>query len=326
MRAQNIRAGVESGRNPTTLYPYIGADCELFSCRAIFSVQVRFKACKFINGPMHIEHHIAKTSWQQKVEDFVDNAIIQHAIVVLIILNAALLGLETSSEVMSAYGPELVVLDHVILGIFIIELVLLIIARGTDFFKDPWSVFDFVVIAIAVVPATESLSVLRALRVLRVLRLINKVESMRKVVGGLLSCLPSLASVVSLILIIFYVSAVIATNLFGQAFPELFGGMGNTAFTLFQVMTLESWSDGIARPVMEKFPYAWIFFILFILIATFVIVNLFIAVIVDSLTSGSSSEDNQAARDQSDVLRLEMQAMRQELRELKALVLDQSNR
>jgi voltage-gated sodium channel len=275
---------------------------------------------------MHIEHHIAKTSWQQKVEDFVDNAIIQHAIVVLIILNAALLGLETSSEVMSAYGPELVVLDHVILGIFIIELVLLIIARGTDFFKDPWSVFDFVVIAIAVVPATESLSVLRALRVLRVLRLINKVESMRKVVGGLLSCLPSLASVVSLILIIFYVSAVIATNLFGQAFPELFGGMGNTAFTLFQVMTLESWSDGIARPVMEKFPYAWIFFILFILIATFVIVNLFIAVIVDSLTSGSSSEDNQAARDQSDVLRLEMQAMRQELRELKALVLDQSNR
>jgi voltage-gated sodium channel len=187
-------------------------------------------------------------------------------------------------------------------------------------------VFDFVVIAIALVPATESLSVLRALRVLRVLRLINKVESMRKVVGGLLSCLPSLASVVSLILIIFYVSAVIATNLFGQEFPELFGGMGNTAFTLFQVMTLESWSDGIARPVMEKFPYAWVFFIFFILIATFVIVNLFIAVIVDSLTSGSSSEDTQAARDQSDVLQAEIQAMRQELKEIKALVLDQSQR
>jgi voltage-gated sodium channel len=275
---------------------------------------------------MHIEHHIAKTGWQQKVEDFVDNSIVQHAIVVLIILNAALLGLETSQDVMQAYGSELVLLDHFILGIFILELVLLIIARGTDFFKDPWSVFDFVVIAIALVPATESLSVLRALRVLRVLRLINKVESMRKVVGGLLSCLPSLASVVSLILIIFYVSAVIATNLFGQEFPELFGGMGNTAFTLFQVMTLESWSDGIARPVMEKFPYAWIFFIFFILIATFVIVNLFIAVIVDSLTSGSSSEDTQAARDQSDVLQSEMQAMRQELRELKALVIDQSKR
>ena len=275
---------------------------------------------------MHIEHRIAKTGWQQKVEDFVDNSIVQHAIVVLIILNAALLGLETSQDVMQAYGSELVLLDHFILGIFILELFLLIIARGTDFFKDPWSMFDFVVIAIAVVPATESLSVLRALRVLRVLRLINKVESMRKVVGGLLSCLPSLASVVSLILIIFYVSAVIATNLFGQAFPELFGGMGNTAFTLFQVMTLESWSDGIARPVMEKFPYAWIFFILFILIATFVIVNLFIAVIVDSLTSGSSSEESQAARDQSDILQLEMQAMRQEIRELKALVIDQSKR
>jgi voltage-gated sodium channel len=275
---------------------------------------------------MHIEHHIAKTSWQQKVEDFVDNAIVQYAIVVLIILNAALLGLETSHEVMQTYGSELVVIDHVILCIFILELTLLIIARGMDFFKDPWSVFDFIVIAIALVPATESLSVLRALRVLRVLRLINKFDSMRKVVGGLLSCLPSLASVVSLILIIFYVSAVIATNLFGQEFPDLFGGMGNTAFTLFQVMTLESWSDGIARPVMEKFPHAWIFFIFFILIATFVIVNLFIAVIVDSLTSGSSSEDNQAARDQSDQLQAEMQAMRQELRELKALVIDQSKR
>ena len=275
---------------------------------------------------MHIERHIAKTGWQQKVEDFVDNSIVQHAIVVLIILNAALLGLETSQDVMHAYGSELVLLDHFILGIFILELVLLIIARGTDFFKDPWSVFDFIVIAIALVPATESLSVLRALRVLRVLRLINKVESMRKVVGGFLSCLPSLASVVSLILIIFYVSAVIATNLFGQEFPELFGGMGNTAFTLFQVMTLESWSDGIARPVMEKFPYAWIFFIFFILIATFVIVNLFIAVIVDSLTSGSSSEDTQAARDQFDVLQSEIQTMRQELRELKALVIDQSKR
>ena len=275
---------------------------------------------------MHIEHHIAKTKWQQKVGDFVDNSIIQHSIFVLIIVNAALLGLETSQEVMQAYGSELVWLDHFILGVFIIELVLLIIARGTDFFKDPWSVFDFVVIAIALIPVTESLSVLRALRVLRVLRLINKVESMRKVVGGLLSCMPSLASVVSLILIIFYVSAVIATNLFGQEFPELFGGMGNTAFTLFQVMTLESWSDGIARPVMEKFPYAWIFFIFFILIATFVIVNLFIAVIVDSITSGSSSEDTQAARDQSEVLQAEMQAMRQELRELKALVIDQSKR
>jgi voltage-gated sodium channel len=275
---------------------------------------------------MHIEHHIAKTGWQQKVEDFVDNVFIQHAIVVLIILNAALLGLETSAEVMQSFGTELMVLDHVILGIFILELVLLIIARGLDFFKDPWSMFDFIVIAIALVPVTESLSVLRALRVLRVLRLINKVESMRKVVGGLLSCMPSLASVISLILIIFYVSAVIATNLFGPAFPEFFGNLGNTAFTLFQVMTLESWSDGIARPVMEKFPYAWIFFVLFILIATFVIVNLFIAVIVDSLTSGSSSEDSQAARDKSDVLQTEMQAMRQELRELKALVLDQSKR
>ena len=138
-------------------------------------------------------------------------------------------------------------------------------ARRLNFFKDPWSVFDFLVVMIAFIPATGSLSVLRALRVLRVLRLINKIESMRRVVGALLSALPGLGSVFSLILIIFYVSAVIATNIFGLDFPERFGSLSTSLYTLFQIMTLEGWSEEIARPVMEVFPSSWIFFILFVL-------------------------------------------------------------
>lgn len=270
--------------------------------------------------------------WQLKIEKFVGHHWIQAGIVFLIIFNAILLGMETSPSLMDAYGEELHMLDHVILGIFIGELALLMLARGLNFFKDPWCLFDFVVIAIALIPASESLSVLRSLRVLRVLRLINKVQSMRRVVKGLLGSLASLGSVIGLMLIVFYVSAVVSTNLFSAEFPDWFGNLGASFFTLFQVMTLESWSEGIARPVMEKFPYAWIFFLSFIMIATFTVVNLFIAAIVDSFSSTSHEEKEEETRHlkelkwEQDELRRqqitndELNSIRVELQEIKALI------
>ena len=256
------------------------------------------------------------TGWRGAIERLVMHPWIQNLLVVLIIVNALILGLETDHRIHEAIGNYLMGIDHVILVIFIAELVLLIAARGLRFFTDPWCVFDFIVIGIALVPATGSLSVLRALRVLRVLRLINKIDSMRKVVSGLLSSLPSLGSVFSLILIIFYVSSVIATNTFGAAFPDLFGDLFMSAFTLFQVMTLEGWSEGIARPVMQSFPYAWIFFLLFILIATFVIVNLFIAVIVDSLNTPAQNNPQTS-------LDSELKSLRNEIVELRKVIMEQ---
>ena len=202
--------------------------------------------------------------------------------------------------------------------VFIAELALLIAARRLGFFKDAWCVFDLLVVVIALVPATGSLSVLRALRVLRILRLINKVESMRTVVSALLGSLPGLGSVFGLILIIFYVASVIATNLFHKEFPDWFGNMGASAYTLFQVMTLEGWSQEIARPVMEVFPYAWVFFVLFILIATFIIFNLFIAVIVDSITATPEQDDKDRARFES--IHIELREVMAELAEVKKLL------
>lgn len=266
--------------------------------------------------------------WRQKIERFVNHPKVQHTIVFLIVLNAALLGLETSPVVMQAVGPELVMLDHAILTVFILEILLLIAARGFKFFTDPWSMFDLLVVGIAVIPATESFSVLRALRVLRVLRLINKIESMRTVVAGLLNSLPSLASVAGLTAIIFYVFSVMATNLYGHDFPELFGSMGDSAFTLFQVMTLEGWSEGVARPIMEKMPQAWIFFLLFIMISTFVVVNMFIAVIVDSLnnlekdTTKIKNEERSIHQDVS-ALRQQVTDQKKDLDELKSLLKEQ---
>lgn len=266
------------------------------------------------------EHDANAPIWKRKIELFVNSPAVQHFIVFLIVLNAILLGLETNPDVVARIGDELALLDHGILLIFTLEIVLLMASRGWKFFKDPWSVFDFLVVGISLVPATESLSVLRSLRVLRVLRLINKIESMKRVVSGLLSSLPGLGSVFSLILIVFYVAGVIATNEFGKAFPELFGGLSNTFFTLFQIMTLESWSDGVARPVMEQFPYAWVFFVLFILIATFIVVNLFIAVIVDSLTSTAEQNIGMSQHHQSTLVEDEIRAMRQEISELKDML------
>lgn len=247
---------------------------------------------------------------------------IQHGLVCLILLNAVILGLETDPDIMSKMSPHLHQIDHAILWIFIAEIVLLITARRMGYFKDPWCVFDFIVVGIALIPASGSLSVLGASRVLRVLRLINKVQSMRKVVGGLLCALPSLGSVFGLIAIIFYVEAVIATNLFQHDFPQWFGDLGSSAFTFFQVMTLEGWSQELARPIMEVFPYAWIFFVLFILIATFVVFNLFIAVIVDSITADKEQDRKDHA--QFNAIEDELRTVHRELSELKHLLQQQT--
>ena len=266
---------------------------------------------------MSLVYH-TDSPWKNRIEDFMEHPWIQNMLVFLILLNAVILGLETDHDIMAKFGTELILIDHAILWVFIAEIVVLITARGIAYFKDPWCVFDFIVVGIALIPASGSLAVLRALRVLRVLRLINKVESMRKVVGGLLSSLPGLGSVFGLIMIIFYVAAVIATDLFHRDFPQWFGDLGSSAFTLFQIMTLEGWSQELARPVMEVFPYAWVFFVLFILIATFVIFNLFIAVIVDSITADKEQDRKDHA--QFDAIENELRTVHRELGELRKLL------
>ena len=252
----------------------------------------------------------------------------QRVIIVLIVANAVTLGLETFPAVMAAAGPVLVALDHAMLAVFVIELLIRIGAYGRSFFRDPWSLFDFAVVGLALAPSTGNLSVLRALRVLRVLRLITAVPQMRRVVGGLLAALPGLASVVAVLALIFYVAGVMATQIFGDAFPQWFGTLWNSLYSLFQIMTLESWSMGIVRPVMEAYPYAWAFFVPFILIATFTMLNLFIAVVVNAMQSyhemeaehaeASHTEHAEASHTEHAELLAEIRALRAELQTLKS--------
>ncbi|RVU35721.1 ion transporter [Rheinheimera riviphila] len=269
----------------------------------------------------------APTGLQARVIQLVEQNWFGRFILTLILINAVLLGMETSAGLMAQYGPLLVSLDKLLLGIFVLELLLRIFAYRGAFFKDAWSLFDFAVVAIALIPASGPLAVLRSLRVLRVLRVLSIVPSMKRVVSALLGSMPGLASIGMVLVLIYYVFAVIATKIFGASFPEWFGTIGDSFFTLFQVMTLESWSMGISRPVMEVFPYAWLFFIPFILVATFTMLNLFIAIIVNTMQTFSDEEhaleralDKQAQDQEQLQMHEELKTIRQELQQLQALI------
>jgi len=214
----------------------------------------------------------------------------ERIVTALIVVNAITLGLETSPWAMANFGPLLIALDQAVLTVFVIEIAARIAVHRTAFFKDPWSLFDFIVVAIALVPAAGAFSVLRALRILRVLRMITLVPSLRRVVGALITALPGMGSIVLLLTLLFYVASVMATKLFGASFPQWFGSMPASAYSLFQVMTLESWSMGIVRPVMEIYPYAWAFFVPFILCTTFTMLNLFIGIVVNAMQSEHEEE------------------------------------
>ncbi len=221
-----------------------------------------------------------------KLQRFVESSKFQQVIIALILFNAVTLGLETS-QFGKANAGTLHLIDSTILVMFTIELLLKLIVYRRQFFSSGWNWFDFLIVAVSWAPTSGALSVLRAFRILRVLRLLSVVPQMRRVIGALGHSLPGMASVVGVLSIIFYVSAVLTTKIFGSHsdanMQEWFGSIGASAYTLFQVMTLESWSMGIVRPTMELFPLSWIFFVPFIIITSFAVLNLFIGIIVDAM-------------------------------------------
>jgi voltage-gated sodium channel len=258
-----------------------------------------------------------------RVRRFVEHPWFQRFITSVIIFNAVALGLETSQTLLDVAGGFLHWADRIALAIFVVELVLRLYAYGPRFFRDPWSVFDLTVVAVALVPASGPFAVVRALRVLRVLRLVSRVPSMRRVVAGLLAAMPGMASTGALLALVIYVAGVIATKLFGPVQPTYFGDLGTTIFTLFQVMTGEGWPE-IARELMAEVPLSWIFFVVYILISSFAVLNLFIAVVVSAMEGEVAAElraedaEHEAATQERDrVLLEEIRALRAEVAALR---------
>lgn len=226
---------------------------------------------------------------RERLRTVVDSDRFQRFILVVILINAITLGMETSARLAAGSGGLLHTVDRLALAIFVVELVLRIVAHGARFFRDPWGIFDLLVVGIALVPASGAFAVLRALRVLRVLRLVSVVPSMRGVVTALLAAVPGMASIAALLGLLLYVAAVMATGLFGATVPERFGDLGTSLFTLFQVMTTDDWAN-IAREAMAAQPLAWIFFVSYILLSTFAVLNLFIAVVVRAMEDQVATE------------------------------------
>ena len=259
-----------------------------------------------------------------RVRRLVENPVFQKAIMALIVVNAFTLGMETSPTVMAAIGSQLLVFDQIVIVIFCVEIVLRLYAHGPRFFRDPWSVFDFIVVAITLTPSNDSLSVLRSLRVLRVLRLVSAVPRLRRIVAALLHAVPGVGAIGALLMLVFYVFAVITTKLFGAAFPDWFGTIGGS---MFQIMTLESWSMGIVRPVMETFSWAWAVFVSFIFLSSFTVLNLFIAIIIDSMQTLHEKEQQETVGEVTDVVHdehrrraMEFEELKREMREIKTLL------
>ena len=251
---------------------------------------------------------------RETLRNWLERSLVRNAIIGVIIFNAILLGLETSDDIMAQAGSLIFLLDQLCLLVFVVELALKMFAQGKAFWRNGWNLFDFAIVAASLVPGANTLSVLRALRILRVLRVISVAPSLRRVVEGFVTALPGMASVFLLMAIIFYIGAVMATGLFGDSFPQWFGSLGQSAFSLFQIMTLESWSMGIARPVMEIYPVAWAFFIPFILLTTFAVVNLLVGLIVNSMQEAHHLEDGEKTDTYRDEVLHRLQFIEEEMR------------
>ncbi len=256
----------------------------------------------------------------QKLKSFIESNAFTTAIMILIVVNAITLALETSPSVMAAAGSALLIFDKAVLAVFVLELAAKMAVYRWSFFRSGWNVFDLVIVGIALLPASGPLAVLRALRVLRVLRLVSLLPQMRRVVEALLYSLPGMASIAMLMGVVFFVGSVIATKLFGAAHPVYFGTLGDSLFTLFAIMTLEGWAD-IAREVQATHPQAYLFFVPFIVVSVFAVLNLFIAVLTNSMQEMQkeelAAEEKMVASSQQAVV-AEISALRREIQALQA--------
>ncbi|MEM7439064.1 MAG: ion transporter [Pseudomonadota bacterium] len=265
------------------------------------------------------------TGHRGKLARWLERMSVQMTFLGVIILNAVLMGVSTSAAAVERYGTLLDALDRVVVAIFVIEMALKLYAYRHRFFYSAWNVFDLAIVVISLVPATQTLSALRGLRVIRSMRVLSAIPQMRDVIRALFDALPGMGAVMLLLLIFFYIFAVMATVLYGPTFPQWFGSVGASLYSLFQIMTLESWSMGIVRPVMEAHPYAWAFFVPFIICTAFAVLNLFIGLLVNTMQAAvEEAQDEELSKilnmvqDQNARAEEQMSAMREELSTLRA--------
>ena len=216
----------------------------------------------------------------------VDSKYFEPIIIAIIVANSLLLGMETSKTLEERFGDQMRLGNQVALSIFIVEAIIKMVAlapRSHRYFKDGWNVFDFIVIVAALIPATGQFAVIaRLARLLRALRLISAVKELRLIITALVRSIPSVGHVMMLMGIIVYIYAIMGYHFFHVDDPQNWGSLGRSCLTLFNIITLEGWTEVMAV-AMEINPYAWIYFVSFVVVGTFVVINLLIAIIINNL-------------------------------------------
>ncbi|MBQ0155216.1 MAG: ion transporter [Bacteroidales bacterium] len=249
-----------------------------------------------------------------------DSRTFKNAIVLIILFNSIVLGLITSETIYAKFGDFLELILSISVVIFTIEIILRIIAKGWRFFLNGWNIFDFLLVAIAFLPESGAAITFRIFRVLRALRMVSSLKKLRHIVSAILVSAPHVFWAAVLLLIIFYIFGIIGQNLFHEAFPQWFGTLGDTMYTLFQVTTLESWSMGIARPVMQVYPWAWCYFVPFVMMSSYIVLNVVVGVVVNATSDLSDDDDIKDVKEKMKIKKVTNPEIMQEINELKSMI------
>ena len=257
---------------------------------------------------------------REKIKLFCEGTKFQNFIVLLIIINSITIGLETSDGVMSLFGDTLLLIDNLILAVFVVEITIKLYAYGFNYFRSGWNIFDLSIVLLALMPASGSLAVLRSLRIFRALRLIKNLPKLRFIVESLLHSLPSLGWIFALLALVFYVFAVVGTKLYGSAHPDWFGNLWISMFSLFQIMTLEGWAE-ISRTILVTHPFSYLYFIMFILLASYMTLNIFIAIVVNTMSEVQQKTSSEGVKKVENIIQDEKEELREDIRQLKEQLL-----
>ena len=222
------------------------------------------------------------TEDKRKLKTLVTGESFDLFIMSIILADAIVLGLMTSEWVSFRFDTGLFLLDRLFMGIFIVEMLMKIYAEGRNFFKNGWNIFDFVIVAVSSVPLASAFIILRTFRLFRLLKYINRFSHLKDIVNTFTALLPNFVAMILVFAVFFYVFAIMAVSLYGDVFRE-FSTLGAALFTLLQTFTLDGWAGNIARPVMDIFPNAWVFFVSFILISFLIVISFLMSAVVQAV-------------------------------------------
>ena len=273
----------------------------------------------------------------EKLKKFVESSVFQNIILVVIVINSTVLGLQTSSSINDSIGDILSVIDIICLGIFIVEMLLKMVAyKFFGYFKNGWNWFDFIIVMTSVLSGLAILSSFRILRVFRVFRslkglrgfkMVSSLKPLQIIISVIGKSIPGISWTALLLLIIYYIFSIIGVSQFGEVFPDWFGNIPKAMYTLFQVMTLESWSMGISRPVMAEFSYAWAYFVPFVLISAFVMMNVVVGIVVNAISEVAEYNKKEEHEENGTAdIKAEIDAVKEHLEKLETMLAKNENK